>query len=52
MKNIRLIFVLFFILFVYVTYGQHSNPLIYKINIKENIGSNTWVYLQNGMPVV
>ena len=49
MKNIRLIFVLFFILFVYVTYGQHSNPLIYKINIKENIGSNTWVYLQNGM---
>ncbi|CAK7043898.1 MAG: hypothetical protein PETM_01834 [Petrimonas sp.] len=49
MKNIRLIFVLFFILFVYMTYGQHSNPLIYKINIKENIGSNTWVYLQNGM---
>jgi membrane-bound serine protease (ClpP class) len=49
MKNIRLIFVLFFILFVYVTYGQHSNPMIYKINIKENIGSNTWVYLQNGM---
>ena len=49
MKNIRLIFVLFFILFVYVTYGQHSNPLIYNINIKENIGSNTWVYLQNGM---
>ncbi|HOI78438.1 MAG TPA: nodulation protein NfeD, partial [Petrimonas sp.] len=23
--------------------------MIYKINIKENIGSNTWVYLQNGM---
>ncbi|MFY9172371.1 MULTISPECIES: NfeD family protein [Petrimonas] len=23
--------------------------MIYKINIQENIGSNTWVYLQNGL---
>lgn len=22
---------------------------IYRINIKENIGSNTWIYLQNGL---
>ncbi|HMM18813.1 MAG TPA: hypothetical protein PKC47_15045 [Petrimonas sp.] len=49
MKNIRQTFVFFFILFVHATYGQYSKPLIYKINIKENIGSNTWVYLQNGM---
>jgi len=23
--------------------------LVYQINIKENIGSNTWIYLQNGL---
>jgi membrane-bound serine protease (ClpP class) len=49
MRNIKQIFVLFFILFVHAIYGQHSKPLIYKINIQENIGSNTWIYLQNGM---
>jgi len=26
-----------------------DTKLIYRINIKENIGSNTWVYLQNGL---
>ncbi len=30
-------------------YSQTDKPLIYRINVKENIGSNTWVYLQNGM---
>ncbi|MDO5664423.1 MAG: NfeD family protein [Bacteroidia bacterium] len=49
MKNIKQIFILFFILFINAIYAQDSKPLIYKINIKENIGSNTWVYLQNGM---
>lgn len=29
--------------------AQEQRPLIYKINIKENIGSHTWVYLQNGL---
>lgn len=49
MKNIKQIFVLLFILSFNVIYAQNSKPLIYKINIKENIGSNTWVYLQNGL---
>ncbi len=26
-----------------------ANPLIYKINVKDQIGSNTWVYLKNGL---
>lgn len=30
-------------------FAQNDNPLIYKINIRQNIGSNTWVYLQNGL---
>lgn len=40
-----------FILSTYIslTFGQNSKPLVYKINIKENIGSNTWIYLQNGL---
>lgn len=29
--------------------AQDATPLIYRINVKENIGSNTWVYLQNGL---
>ncbi len=49
MKNIKQIFVLLFILSVNAIYAQSPKPLIYKINIKENIGSNTWVYLQNGL---
>src|SRR5690554_7333389 len=28
---------------------EDARPLIYQINIKENIGSNTWVFLQNGL---
>lgn len=49
MKNIKHFFVFLFILSINTIYAQNSKPLIYKINIKENIGSNTWVYLQNGM---
>lgn len=30
-------------------WAQEDRPLIYQINIKENIGSNTWIYLQNGL---
>lgn len=29
--------------------AKEATPLVYRINIKENIGSNTWIYLQNGM---
>ncbi len=28
---------------------EDVRPLIYQINVKENIGSNTWVFLQNGL---
>lgn len=36
-------------LFVSMISAEESKPLIYKINIKKNIGSTTWVYLQNGL---
>lgn len=31
--------------------AEDSKPVIYRINIKENIGSSTWIYLQNGLHV-
>ena len=49
MKTIKQIFILSLLLIFTNLYGQQSKPLIYKINIQENIGSNTWVYLQNGL---
>lgn len=53
MKNIKAIFLLLLVSFAYTyTYAQNSQnskPLVYKINIKENIGSRTWIYLQNGL---
>lgn len=49
MKNIRQTAIFLLILYAATAYSQTENPLIYKINIRENIGSNTWVYLQNGM---
>ena len=36
-------------MFTSVVYSQDAKPLIYRINIKENIGSNTWIYLSNGL---
>ena len=30
-------------------HAEEVRPLIYQVNIKENIGSNTWIYLKNGM---
>lgn len=43
-------FVLFLLLCCFGSvFSQTDGALIYKINIKENIGSNTWVYLQNGL---
>ena len=32
-----------------MSYSQDVKSLIYKINIKKNIGSTTWVYLQHGL---
>lgn len=50
MKNLRHFFL---VLLGWVTlfnlYAQDEKVMIYRINIKENIGSNTWIYLQNGL---
>lgn len=49
MKNLQGALLLFFsILFSNLT-AQDETPLIYRINIRENIGSNSWIYLQNGL---
>ena len=49
MKTTKFISTLFVVLFSVMTFAQNTKPLIYKINIKKNIGSTTWVYLQNGL---
>lgn len=49
MKNIQGGFLLLFILLFSNLCAQDEIPLIYRINIRENIGSNTWVFLQNGL---
>lgn len=49
MKNIQYFLLLLVILLPENSFSQAETPLIYKINIRESIGSNTWVYLQNGM---
>lgn len=49
MKNVKQLFVILFILCISGISAQNNKPLIYKINIKENIGSNTWVFLKNGL---
>lgn len=48
MKKIYLLLILLYII-PDVIYAQDTKPSIYLINIKENIGSNTWIYLQNGL---
>ena len=49
MKTTKFISTLILIFFSVISYSQNNKPLIYKINIKKNIGSTTWVYLQNGL---
>ncbi|NLX81755.1 MAG: nodulation protein NfeD [Proteiniphilum sp.] len=49
MKHIKSILILLAIVVANNLVAQNKNPLIYKVNIKEEIGSNTWVYLKNGM---
>lgn len=49
MKTTKFISTLLVALLTVASYAQNSKPLIYKINIKKNIGSTTWVYLQNGL---
>lgn len=45
----KLLILLSSVILALSVFSQTDKPLIYKINIKENIGSNTWIYLQNGM---
>ena len=49
MKKIHIAILLFLYIASFALQAQDSKPSIYLINIKENIGSNTWVYLQNGL---
>ena len=49
MKKIYLLLLVLFYITPHVISAQGTKPSIYLINIKENIGSNTWVYLQNGL---
>ena len=49
MKTTKFFSTLFVLLFTVMSFAQNTKPLIYKINIKKNIGSTTWVYLQNGL---
>ena len=49
MKNLHIFFLFLFIILSFDLQAQDSKPVIYRINIKENIGSNTWIYLQNGL---
>lgn len=49
MKKFHLLSFLLLLCIFPVVRGEEARPLIYQINIKENIGSNTWIYLQNGL---
>ncbi|MDD2474722.1 MAG: NfeD family protein [Dysgonamonadaceae bacterium] len=49
MKTTKFLATLFLVLISVTSYAQKTKPLFYKINIKKNIGSTTWVYLQNGL---
>lgn len=49
MRNFQITLLLFFLIFSFDLLAQDAKPVIYRINIRENIGSNTWIYLQNGL---
>lgn len=49
MKNLTGTLILFGLILFSNLYGQDTKPLIYRINIREHIGSNSWIYLQNGL---
>ncbi len=51
MKNLQAGWLLFFS-FLFLCnnlMADDESPLIYRINIRGNIGSNSWIYLQNGL---
>lgn len=49
MRKIKHIILLLSLIFVGSVYASNQTPIIYKVNIKENIGTNTRVYLNNAM---
>ena len=49
MKKTSLSFLLILYLISFDIIAQNAKPIIYRINIMKNIGSNTWVYLRNGL---
>lgn len=49
MRVIKHIILLLSLIFVGSVYASNKTPIIYKVNIKENIGTNTRVYLSNAM---
>lgn len=48
MKKVLLFFFLCFVCQLHIT-ANDNTPLIYKINIKQEIGSASWHHLQNGL---
>lgn len=49
MKTFKIILLFVTSLFFLSLSAKEAKPLLYKINVKKNIGSNTWIYLQNGL---
>lgn len=49
MKKLYIVFAFIIILLPLDLFSQDTIPLVYRVNIKDNIGSNTWIYLQNGL---
>lgn len=49
MRNFQIVLFLFYLISSFDLLAQDDKPVIYRINIRENIGSNTWIYLQNGL---
>lgn len=49
MRKNQIVLFLFLLISSLDLMAQNAKPTIYRINIKENIGSNTWIYLQNGL---
>lgn len=42
-------FLFFAVVFSCMLHAENKKPILYKINIKEEIGQTTWQYLQNGL---
>lgn len=49
MNKLKLLLSAILALFVFNTVTSQEQPLVYKIDIKKEIGSTTWLYLDNGM---